>query len=252
MAKLTLLQIVQDILSDMDSDEVNSIDDTYESEQVAQIVKSTYYAMMSNRNWPHLKKLIQFDASGDTSQPTHMTLPDGLKELIFLNYNKVEYGDTAKNYQEIKYLSPDAFLRRCNLRDSDDDDVDTIQDDSGIELLILNDTAPTYYTTFDEEVVVFDSYDSEVDTTLQASKVQALGYVFPEWSHVDSHVPDLPEEAFMALQEEAKSRAMFKLKQMTDSKAEQEATRQQRWLARKAWTVEGGVRYPNYGRRGRK
>ncbi len=44
--KYTLLEIVQEILSDMDSDEVNSIDDTTESEQVATIVKSTYLSMM--------------------------------------------------------------------------------------------------------------------------------------------------------------------------------------------------------------
>ena len=51
--KYTLLAIVQEILSDMDSDEVNSIDDTVESQQVASIVRSAYMAIMSNRNWAH-------------------------------------------------------------------------------------------------------------------------------------------------------------------------------------------------------
>ncbi|MNE83170.1 hypothetical protein D3C80_1799620 [compost metagenome] len=41
---------------------------------------------------------------------------------------------------------------------------------------------------------------------------------------------------------------MFKLKQMADSKAEQEARRQQTWLSRKAWRVAGGIKYPDYGR----
>ena len=41
---------------------------------------------------------------------------------------------------------------------------------------------------------------------------------------------------------------MFKLKEVQDIKSEQEAGRQQRWLSRKAWTVNGGIRYPNYGR----
>ena len=42
MAKMTLLAMVQDILNDMDGDEVNSISDTVEAEQVAQIIKTTY------------------------------------------------------------------------------------------------------------------------------------------------------------------------------------------------------------------
>ncbi len=36
---------------------------------------------------------------------------------------------------------------------------------------------------------------------------------------------------------------------MQDIKSEQEATRQQRWLSRKDWTVAGGIRYPDYGRK---
>jgi len=38
MAKKTVLDMVQDILSDMESDEVNSISDTTEALQVAQII----------------------------------------------------------------------------------------------------------------------------------------------------------------------------------------------------------------------
>ena len=54
--KMNLLEITQDILNDMDGDEVNSIDDTFESAQIAQIIKSTYYAIISNRNWPHTRR----------------------------------------------------------------------------------------------------------------------------------------------------------------------------------------------------
>ena len=43
MAKLTLLEMTQDIMSDMDSDEINSINDSVEALQVAQIIKTTYY-----------------------------------------------------------------------------------------------------------------------------------------------------------------------------------------------------------------
>lgn len=247
--KMSLLDIVVDILSDMDGDQVNTIDDTFESEQVAQIVKSTYFAMISNRNWPHTRQTVQILPSGDSALPTHMKVQEAIKELCFINYNKVKDGETRKVYQPVKYLYPDDFLRVTNKRNSDNVDIDIITDPTGVELLIKNTYAPEYYTSFDDETLVFDSYDSGVDSTLQQNKVQAQAYIIPEWSQVDDFIPDLPAEAFTALLEESKSRAMLKLKQVQDVKAEQEATRQQRWLSRKARRINGGIRYPNYGRK---
>lgn len=246
--KMSLLDIVQDILSDMSSDEVNSIDDTPESLQVAQIVKSTYYAMISNRNWPHTKKLIALTASGTNLRPTHMTVPSNVKEMVLINYDTARLTDTRKLYKEVKWLNNDEFLFMLNSRNSSNSDTVVVEDLSGIELIIQKNKAPNYYTSFDDETVVFDSFDETVDSTLQADKLQAIGYVIPEWTHSDSFIPDLPSEAFPALLEEAKSKSMFKLKEVQDIKSEQEAGRQQRWLSRKAWTVNGGIRYPNYGR----
>ena len=249
MAKPTLLAIVQEILSDMDSDVINSINDTDEAGQVAQIVKSTYDAMISNRNWPHTKRIIHLDSYSDSDKPTHMIISEDFKEIISIYYDKKKNGETRLLYQEVKWLDPDDFLRHTNSRNSDDDIITTVTDPSGVLLLIQNNKAPTYYTSFDDETIVFDSYDSEVDNTIQASKTQARAYVIPDFIIDDDTIPDLPLEAFSALIEEAKSKSMYKLKQTQDIKSEQEAGRQQRWLSRKAWTVAGGIKFPNYGRK---
>lgn len=248
MAKMTLLEIVVDILNDLDGDEVNSIDDTFESQQVAQIVKSTYIAMMSNRNWPHQMKLVSLVASGNNALPTHVTVQDPVKEMVSVNYNKVRDGETRRKYQPMRWLEPDDFLRHTNRRNSDENNIDIITDPSGVELLIRNDLAPTYYTSFNDSTLVFDSYDNAVDDTIQESKIQARAYVMNSWVHLDDAIPDLPDEAFTALLEEAKSRAALKLRQQPDQKAEQESRRQQAWLARKDWRVKGGIKYPDYGR----
>ncbi len=250
--KLTLLEIVQDILNDLDSDEVNSIDDTVEAQQIAQIVKSTYFALLSNRNWPHLKKGIKLEAYADLTKPTHMKLADNVKELSFVNYDKRKLNETRKRYEQIKWMEPDDFLAYTNKRNSDEPTVKVVVDFSGIDLLIRNDQQPTYYTSFDDSNMVFDSYDAQVDDTLVAAKFQAQGYVIPTWSPTDDFIPDLPDEAFTLLLEESKSRASFKLKQVQDVKAEQEAGRQNRWLSRKAWRVNGDQQYPDYGRLSRK
>lgn len=250
--KYTLLDYVQDILSDMDSDEVNSIDDTFESEQVARIVRATYFALISTRNWPHTKKRIDLSASGDLTKPNYMSLPENVKELVSIHYDTRKSGETRKRYKEMRWIENDEFLRRMSSLNSDASNTELVTDGSGIEIIIRNDLAPTVFTSFDDENLVFDSYDSSIDDTLQESKVQAIAYIIPDWTQQDTFIPDLPTEAVTLLLEESKSRAMFKLKQMVDNKAEQESGKQSRWLSRKAWRVNGGIRYPNYGRKGRK
>lgn len=249
MAKMTLLEIVQDILNDIDADEVNSIDDTVEASQVAQIVKSTYFALVHIRNWYNNRTLVNLTASGNSSLPTHVYLPENLKELVFVNYDSARDGQNRKLFQPIRYIYPDEFLRKQNQYNTEEDNVDIIQDPSGVELLIRNDIPPTVYTSFDDKVIIFDSYDKAVDDTIQSSKIQAMAFITPPWLPEDDFVPNMPEEAFTLLLEEAKSRAAIKIGQKADQKAEQEAVRQNRWLSRKQWRVNGGIRKPNYGRR---
>lgn len=252
MAKMTLLEIVQDILNDMDSDPVNSIIDTEESEQIAQIVATTYRLMMNTRDWPHTKKLVNLIATTDSSKPTHMTFNVSIKRVDGINYNKRKSTDTREKYENVKWKEPEEFLRFTNNRNSNNSDTDVITDPSGVKLLITNDTAPTYYTTFDDETIVFDSYDNTVDSVLQSDKTQVIAYVIPDFSVEDDFTPDLPEEAFGELLEMAKVRAQAKLRQFEDALSLQEAQKQGSWNSRNAWTVKGGVRYPNYGRRSSK
>lgn len=250
MAKMTLLEMTQDILNDLDSDEVNSIDDTLESQQIAQIIKTTYFALIDSRNWPHTRKLVQVIPSGNSLLPVFMTLQDTIKEISLVNYDKAKASDgSRRKFSEVFYIEPDDFLRRCNNRDNTRGNYITVTDpNNGIQYTVRNDTAPTYYTSFDDRVLVFDSYDDEVDDTLQQHKIQVYAYVIPSWTHTNESIPDLPDNAFTFLLEEAKSRASFKVRQQPDQKAEQEAQRQRKWLARKDRRVGQGIRFPDYGR----
>jgi len=250
--KKTLLEIVQSILNEMDSDEVNSIDDTVESQQVALIVKGCYEEMIAHRDWPHLKKLIVLDSSLSLDRPTHLRTPDNLKELIFFKYNKQRGDDGMQKYDVVDYLHPDEFLEVVQTRNSKNEHTQTVFDVSGVPLLVLSNQPPTYWTSFDDDYIVCDSYQKDIEDTLQSSKTLVSAYMEPVWQHLDDSVPNLPSEAFPALVEESKSTAFLTLKQMTNQKAEQKAVRQNSWLARKAWKTAGGVRYDNYGRRSRK
>ena len=136
--------------------------------------------------------------------------------------------------------------------DSDSSNVDIITDPTGIVLNIYSDRHPSYYTSFDDMVVVMDSYNKGINSTIVASKIQAMAYVIPGFTMSNTFIPDLPEEAFPALLEEVKSRASVKLRQAPDAKSEQESRRQQRWLSRHDWVVNGGIKRPDYGRKGKK
>lgn len=246
--KMTLIEMVQDILNDLDSDEVNHIDDTIEAQQVAQILKTCYYEMLGHRNWPHTRKLIQLEASGNLSLPNYMILPENLSELTYFKYDKAKIDATDISIGDVTYKEPDEFLRYVSTRKSSNENVQTVVDPSGTKILTLTNVAPTYWTSFDDNYLVTDSYNKEVDDTLKKSKSQAQAYITPEWNRVDSFVPDLPAEAFPAFLEEAKSTAFLALKQVANQKAEQKAKRNQAWLSRKAWRANGGVRYDDYGR----
>lgn len=250
--KMSLLEMVQDILNDLDSDEVNNIDDTIESQQIAQIIKTCYFEMMANRNWPHLRKLIQLEPSEQVDKPNYLRIPSLMKQMELFRYDVRKQHEDNVELKEIMFVYPDEFLRRTSSRNSSNANITTVTDFSGSKLLIQNDKAPDYWTTFDDTYLVTDSYNIEVDDTLKNSKTQCLAYMHPQWVRTNEAIPNLPSEAFPALLEEAKSTAFVTLKQMVNQKAEQKAARQQRWLSRKAWNLEGGVRYEDYGRKGRR
>lgn len=252
MAKKTLLELVQDILNDLDSDFANSIDDSVEAGQVANIVKTCYEEIISNRNWPHSQKLLQLLPSNDLAKPNYMRLPDDVKETLQVKYDVKKKGETKLQYKDIKYLYQDEFLSHLDKRDSDKDNILLVTDFSGVQLAVQTDKQPEYWTSFDDEYIVFDSYDLEVDDTLKKAKSQIMCYTEPRWEHKDDFVPDLPSEAFALLLEESKSTAFLVLKQMANQKAEQKAGRQQRWLSRKAWKANGDIRFPDYGRKSKK
>lgn len=251
MAKMTLLEMVQDILSDMNSDNVNSISDTIESEQVAQILKSTYYELLSGKNWPFMRKLIPFYSGINKPSPVHVVIPDNVKEILSIehSYSLIEFNQPPV-YKKINYVEPDAFLNKSNsLKFKDGGSVSIVRDVSGTFFNIRKDKSPSFYTSFDDKFIVFDSYDESKGKTILGSDIRALCYTTPSWVVEDSFIPDLPEEMFSALLAEAKSVAFLNILDYENKKAEQQAIRQRSRMSRNSWTVSGGIKLPSYGKR---
>jgi len=198
MAKMNLVTLVQSVLNSMTGDQINSIDDTPLASQIALEAKNVYYDLIESRKdgWPHLRLETQLEGLGDTSQPTHMRIPEAVSEVYFIKYDVSESGDTKTTFKDLIYRSPKDFMDYLYTRDSSASNVDTVTTGNGVKLFIYNDTAPTYWTSFDDEFIIFDSYDGEVDSSAQSSKSVIGASKEPTWTHSDTFVPDLPSNQF--------------------------------------------------------
>jgi len=246
--KETILEIVQSCLSEMNSDNVNSIDDTVESQRVALLLKDIYIEMVDFRDWQQHKKLVTLDSSADNTKPNYLKLPENTQETKWVRYNRKQLGQTRDIWDSMTYLYPDVFIKQVNERNTDASNVDVITDWDGSQLSIVNDKAPQYWTSFDDTWLVFDSWDSSVESTLQSSNSQAYILTDPGISLVDGFVVDLPVDAFSAIKTALKERAFENIKQMRSLSVSAEAARQRNRMSRKNWKAMGGVRTPNYGR----
>ncbi len=187
MAKLTKLEIVQRILGAIDSDEVNSISDTVESEQVALLVDAAYDLIIAEQPWPHLRDFRNLEI---TTTSHLMKIPSGIATIDTLRYNK----------KHIAYLDPLNMKELLDGRDITLSNVDT----NGA----LNDQEPTYWSSFDDEYIVFDSYD----TSLVASYTQVDCYKIPPPMTSDTEYPDLPERFHQLVVFQAMADSFYTLK----------------------------------------
>ena len=242
--KRTLLQIVQNILSDMDSEDVNSISDSIEAEQIASVVRDVYYNMVSTRMIPEHQELVKLVSLSNSSRPTHFQVPDSVKRIDFIRYNVSTTSDTE--FKEIQYIEPLLFLTLHQVGTN----VDTVYDVNGnTPLLIRNDQMPTYYTSFDDLHIVMDSYKSDTDQILAENKTQALGHKIPTFTISDNFTPDLDEVLFPYLIAESKSTCFSLFKSGVDQKIEQAARRQKSYMQSDMYRVKKENKRPYYGRR---
>lgn len=250
--KQSLLELTIDVLDAIDGDEVNSISDSTESLQISNLIKNVYYDLIGRKDWQFLRKLKSFDSVSDTNRPTHLKIPDNTSKLEFLNYNKRKVVAGRNFFQPINFRYPDEFLLAVNQRDNTLSNYTTVTDFDGVVLTIRTDEHPSYFTSFDDKYIVMDSYDSSIESTLQGSNTQAALFVIPVWSATDAFIPDLPAEMFPQFLAECKTYAIAKNEDNLSQKTEQTAIRHQRHLSQTHGVVQGGVRYPDYGRNPRK
>lgn len=231
--KYTLLELTQAVLSSMDSDEVNSITDTVESQQVVEVIKTVYDDIISRGDLTTNKTPFNLTASTDPLKPIIMTKPEGIERIEWIKYDTQDLDDTIPHWTDLTYLPPVDFIDYMHSGNLEGDNIESFTHTVNTFVLTFtfrNDIAPHYYTSFDDNEVFFDSYDSEVDSTLQSSKSLCYGLKVTDFQKLDAFTPQLQPQQFALLLNEAKSLAWAELKQANHAKAEQSARRNWRHL----------------------
>ena len=242
--KYTLLEIVQEILSDMDSDEVTSISDNAEATQVAHIVKETYFHLISQLDIPEHKTLFKLKET-DATTPTLMYMPDTSLRLEWVQYDKkhdpgsfvggIFQGDAfditeSSYFVFLEYLPPDTFFENMNRKKWTGTDVATYTwttaSGDTFDIKYSTNASPSSYTVIEDYWVLFNSINTEISADyLESDLTWCYGVKVPTFTLSDSFTPDLDAGEFNWFINEAKKAAFAKLKQVRDPIADERARR---------------------------
>ena len=271
--KFTLLEIVQDILNDISGDEVDSISDTTEATQIANIVRSTYFHLVSQKDLIEHKTYFTLEETSATT-PTLMTLPADIIKVYWLDYDQKHdpgafaggaFGGSAFDTTESAFFTgnvyrvdPDEFFRRNGLLAWDGTEVDaftyTAEAGDTFEVKYKTDAAPSYYTIMGDTDVIFNSINTDVNASyLEATNTWGYGLKEPTFTLSDGFTPDLDNLEFNWFMEEAKSACSIKLRQVDDPVASKRARRgwirSQKNVDNKVPGTTYSTVFPNYGRK---
>lgn len=249
MRKLTLLEMTQKILNSMDSDDVNSISDTEEALQVVELIEDTFSNLMTERDWSHLKQNCNLEGLSDGTKPNFLRVPDDVAEVQKVSYNVTKTGDLDQEIRELLYKHPDDFLACTYTRNTSDTTITIVKDLSGVDLWIINNEQPTFWTSFDNTHIVTDAFDSAEETTLIGSKSSALCVRYPTFTKSDTFIPDIPAKMFPLLLSDSKRICHLQLKQQDSPLDAKNALKGRNRMNREDWRTHDSKRRLRFGRK---
>lgn len=210
----TLLDVVNEILSDMGRDEVNELDATPEAARVLVILKDTYRHLCTRNLWEHKMVHKPLDGASDTTKPTKLLIPEDVIHIKSLDYHVYDPSSSENYYITLTHLYPEDFLRIVQGRNASDSSVSSFDNDNNVELRVFNDRAPTYWTSFDDKYVYLDAWNSVLDSTVVTTRTQAHVTVYPNFPAQDTSTFDLPARFMPMFISWAKATCFEKIKQI--------------------------------------
>jgi hypothetical protein len=251
---MTNLEMVQNILSSMDSDNVNSISDTEEAVQVETVLKEVYENIISRRRWEFLNKTRLLENVGDITKPNKMKIPTNVTRVECFRWKTIDetVEPNEEKWKELKYLNPCDFIGHVQSRDvaqlALQDRVLVVYNDDGVEMPMVTDKEPEYWTSFDDVHVYLDNFIAGSFTTATEGRTSVQVTQQQLFVKGDVAIQFLPVEMFSLFLAETKSTCWMNFKGAANQKAEQVAARQYIKMREEEPTVKSPREWYNYGK----
>jgi hypothetical protein len=247
----TLLEIVQDILSSIQGDSVTDISDTQQSTDVANIVRQNFYEIAATLKLPEHYTLFELTETS-SSTPVQMTKPASIITIDWIKYDT----EDDIGYTEPKFIPFKEFLEMMEPLSTDYGEVDSFNFSMNSEtfpLKYFNDRNPSYYTTPDQETLIFDGVDTSIESFLRKTKTECFGLKENSWTHTNAGVPPLDQKYSNLLFQQSKAQCFAELKQTENPRAQRSEKRAQLSVQRRPNAIDNPkqeywTKYPNYGR----
>ena len=256
--KYTLLSIIQKVGSEIKSDEITELDETIEAIDIRNEVQNTFDDLMSTWEWEFLKhrprqldvSVLDAEAEPPTREVIRLALPPDVKHIEKLMYNATVSSGADPVFKNLQYLAPAEF-HELVLKRKLDSNIEEYDVGDGVRVRVYNDREPSYFTSYDEASVVFDSYLKTEDADgIDPTKTAVIATITMVSGDGATWTPAVPEYIHNLWFQESVSRCSAQVRGVENARFERQARRAQISALRQDEAVapsnsDDGV---NYGR----
>lgn len=225
--RMTVLEMVQDIATALGSDPITTLGTTAEAVQIQNILVSTYNELLNERDWFFQRRLITLQSVNQpATNPTTMLLPANSKEVYWVKHNRILTPGQRDNFYEVQYVTPEEFIYRTNIRDERAAPYSQLVDPiHNVTWKVRTDIPPTFWTSFDQQHIIFDSYNSSLADSILSVDTLCYASMDIKLEMQDNFIPGLPPKLFPLLLATAKVYAFQVLKGESNALLEREVKR---------------------------